>query len=245
MIYGIVGKTMAETSNVRIPGYQAPSACGNGKTNFMVYLLYNEFIKKNRRVITNFHTNFIGRPHYSTPSWSEYKHSQQIFSEWFSDTNAGSVIGITELQSLMNSAARQGKLITYIEKCLAQRRKMKFDIIWDSQELGSNDKRIRDKTDYIYRPEKWHCEYSPEYGDFRPTERCPLDECTERHLILVYQEKPLPKSIKQIFEPVTILKSWEIGKLYDTDEKMTDVLHYDEAWENIGTLDDDIDSATA
>jgi hypothetical protein len=197
----------------------------------MTFLLYQEFIQKNRKVITNYHTNFLGMPQGSL-SWSEYRHSQKIFDQWFSDENEGAIIGITELQSLLNSAARQGKLITYIEKCLAQRRKMKFDIIWDSQELGSNDKRIRDKTDFIYRPEKWHCEWTSEIGDYRPTERCPLDNCDQKHLILVYQEKPLPPTIAEILRPIAIIRSWEIGKLYDSEEKMKDVLYYDPAWDH-------------
>jgi hypothetical protein len=228
VIIGILGQLMSDSRGA-IPGYQRPSPCGNGKTLSMAHFLYQEFIQKEANIITNFHTRHIGRD-YTDPSWTTYMHSQEIFDNWF-DIEDGTWIGITELQSLINSAGRSAKLITYIEKCLQQRRKSEFSVIWDSQSLGSSDKRWRDATDYIYRPEKWHCSWQPDYECFKPTEPCPLDICHERHQILVYQEYPAPATLQEMLTPLLILNAWEIGQLFDTKEKMKDVLRFNPDWE--------------
>jgi hypothetical protein len=227
VIIGILGQLMSD-QRVSMPGFQRPSPCGNGKTVTMTHFLYQEFIQKEANVITNFHTRHIGTE-WGAPSWSTYMPSQQIFENWF-DIEDGTWIGITELQSLINSAGRSAKLITYIEKCLQQRRKSEFSVIWDSQSLGSSDKRWRDATDYIYRPEKWHCKWSPDFECFTPSEPCPLDICHERHQILVYQEYPAPATVEEMLKPQLILNAWEIGQLFDTKEKMKDSLHYNPAW---------------
>jgi len=228
MIFGILGQLMTDR-RIAVPGFQMPSPCGNGKTITLVHFLYQEFLLKEANIITNFHTRHIGAE-WGTPSWTTYMHSQSIFDNWF-DFPDRTIIGITELQSLINSAGRQAKLITYIEKCLQQRRKSKMPIMWDSQTLGSSDKRWRDATDYIYRPEKWHCKWSPDYEYFIPIEPCPLDICDERHQVLVYQEYPTPATIEEMIKPRLILNSWVIGQLFDTDEKMKDSLHYNPAWD--------------
>lgn len=228
MIIGILGQLMTD-QRATIPGFQRPSPCGNGKTVTLTHFLYQEFVQKEANIITNFHTRHLGTE-WGSPSWTTYMSSQEIFSNWF-DIEDGTWIGITELQSLINSAGRSAKLITYIEKCLQQRRKSEFNVIWDSQSLGSSDKRWRDATDYIYRPEKWHCRYSPDHGCFVPSEPCPLDICHERHQILVYQEYPAPATVEEMIKPQLIINSWEVGQLFDTREKMKDTLHYDPRWE--------------
>jgi len=225
MIYGILGMIEDE----RNPGVMRASPCGCGKTNFLVYLAYQEYITNKRPIVTNFHTRFKGAP-WGTASWSTYMSSQEIFDNWF-DLEHGTVICITELQSLFNSAGRSAKVITYIEKCLQQRRKMGFDLIWDSQSWSSGDRRIRKNTDYIYRPEKWHCRLNAEAGCYVPYEKCVLDNCDERHQILVYQEYPEPKTIEDLLKPKLILNSWEIGELYDTTEVMKDTLKASDRWE--------------
>jgi hypothetical protein len=228
MILGILG--MIDAS--RPLEMQRASPCGNGKTNFLTFLLYEEFRQKDRLVITNFHTRFRGGS-LAGPSWSRYMTSQEIFDHWWDPDLEGAVIGITELESLLNSAGRTARVITYIEKCLNQRRKSGYDIFWDSQRWGSGDLRIRDKTDYIYRPEKWHTIYSADAACWVPVERCPLDICELKHQILIYQEIPRPTTIKEMLEPKFILNSWEIGELYDTKEKMIDTIQYNPDWEHI------------
>jgi hypothetical protein len=226
MIIGVVGMM----DDFRPLNMDRICPCGNGKTCTISAWAYNKYLQEQRNIITNFHTRFLGAP-WGSPSWSTYMTSQEIFDHWFDDNLEGSLICITELQSLLNSAARNAKLITYIEKCLQQRRKAGYDIIWDSQRLGSGDKRIRTMTDYIYRPEKWHCVFNTDANCYVPVERCPHDICTvERHQILVYQEIPQPPTIEELLKPRAILNSWEIGQLYDTKEKMKDTLHYNPEW---------------
>jgi hypothetical protein len=157
--------------------------------------------------------------------------SQEIFDNWFDPELEGALICLTELESLLNSAGRSSKVITYVEKCLNQRRKSGYDIIWDSQRWGSGDRRIRDKTDFIYRPEKWHCTYDDEAAIYRPVEQCPLDNCDERHQILLYQEVPKPPTLEELLRPVAIINAWEVGQLYDTKEKMEDTIVFNPDWE--------------
>jgi hypothetical protein len=207
------------------------SPCGNGKTNFIVKLLWEEYYQKQRLIITNFHTRFRGGS-FSMPSWSKYMSAQEIFDHWFDPELTGAAIGITELQSILNSAGRSSKVITYIERCLQQRRKRNYDIFWDSQRWGSGDKRIRDATDFMYRPEKWHSEFNSEAGVYVPVERCPIDNCTDQHhQILIYQDYPKPSTIEDMLKPQMILNSWEVGELYDTFEEMKQTLVYNPAWD--------------
>ncbi len=233
MIYGILGTIQDRAYQPTV--IQRPSDCGNGKTTALTHILYQEFVQKDRKVIANFHTRFPGAP-WGSPTWSEYRTAQEIFDIWLEvdedHPDFGAIIGITEIESILNSAAREGKVIKHIEKCLNQRRKNEWDIAWDSQVLGSADKRWRQKTDFLYHPEKWHCAWSPEYECFIPTEPCPLDICHERHQILIYQEYPLPPSIEEMLKPVMILNSWEVGQLIDTREKMKDTIHFNPAWEH-------------
>jgi hypothetical protein len=232
-VIGIIGKTFQDAANTSKLTIH-PSACGNGKTTTNVHLLYQEFVQKDRMVITNFHTRYPGADP-GKPSWSKYMTSQEIFDLWLDveegDPEYGAIIGLTEVSGLMNSAGRQGKIITYVEKCLNQRRKNGWDVVWDAQDLGSNDKRWRDKTDYIYRPVKYHCEYSPEMECFRPTEPCPLDNCEEKHQIMVYiEQSPFPLSLQDLVNPQLILNAWEIGQLFYTREKMKDTLSLNPKW---------------
>ncbi len=236
MIVGILGKLMNEGYRTDVGG---ASACGCGKTCTLVHLLYEEFndiVEKesDRKIITNFHTRYLGGQ-FGMPSWTEYMTSQEIFDIWMDiDEDSeyyGAIIGITELQSLFNSKARDNKVITYVEKCLSQRRKNGWHLIYDSQDFGSADKNWREKTDYIYRPVKFHCKYSPEYKEYLPTSQCPLDICEEQHQISVFIEKSVePLTPRDLATPILTINAWQIGQLYDTHEKMNDFLQYNPAW---------------
>jgi hypothetical protein len=228
MIYGIVGIV----DDFRFSQIQRPSSAGNGKTNLLTHILHKEFVWKDRHVIANYHLKYKGGS-YAGPSWAKYMTSQEIFNRWFDEDIEGSVIGITELQSLMNSAGRSPKMITFLEKCLNQRRKSDYDLVWDSQRWGSVDKRIRDNTDELYQPMKWHTILDKDTGWWIPTYPCPKDNCTERHLISVHRELPEPDTLEEKIRPLYFLKSWEIGELYNTKEKMRDTLIYNPAWEKI------------
>jgi len=233
-ILGSLGDYELQTTGPR------PSDCGCGKTVTLVKILYDEAMRRDeqypdgRKVICNFHTRYNGAE-WGTPSWAEYRTSQEIFDIWMEveegHPDYGAIIGFTELSALINSAQRDTKLIAYIERCLNQRRKNGWDIVWDSQTLGSADKRWRDKTEYIYKPIKFHCVWDSNYKSYLPIEPCPLDNCNQRHQIVVYIEKsPSPLSILDLKTPQMILNAWEIGQLFDTNEKMKDVLHFNPAW---------------
>ena len=236
MIVGILGKLMNEGYRIDVG---SASACGCGKTTTLVHFLYEEFNNDqengiDRKIVTNFHTRFLGGQ-FGAPSWTEYKSAQEIFNMWMAvDEESpyyGAIIGITELQSLFNSKNRDNKVIAYVEKCLAQRRKNGWHLIYDSQDFGSADKNWRDKTDYIYRPVKFHCKWSPEYKEYLPTSQCPLDICDEKHQISVFIEKSVePLTPRDLATPVLHINAWEIGQLFNTREKMDDVLKFNPAW---------------
>lgn len=224
-VYGIVGLV----EDVRSCDQDRPPSAGNGKTNLMTHILYQEFIIKQRLIITNFHTRFQGGS-FAGPSWARYMTSQEIFDHWFDEELENAIIAFTELQSLLNSAGRSSKVITYIEKCLNQRRKSGYDIIWDSQRWGSVDRRIRDVTDELYFPVKWHCRFDAKANSWLPTHPCNKDICGEKHLIAVHKEFPA-ETIEDRIKPLYFLKSWEIGQLYNTKEKMQDTLKWSASWD--------------
>jgi hypothetical protein len=218
MIYGIVG-TISQTRNIGIP---RPSDCGNGKTNLMVYLAYQEFIQKGRKVITNFHTRYMGGNW--GYSWSEFRTAQEIFEMFFAEENEDALICISEISGILHSAARESKTIKWVENRLNQRRKLGYDLIWDSQRWMSGDKIIRDKTDIIYVPIKFHCVFDMKINNYVPTKQCFADNCDEKHLILIYQDVPLPPPEEELI-PLLCLQSWVIGELYDTKERIDQTLH--------------------
>ena len=231
MIIGILGNLGDQ--EIATTGTKA-SDCGCGKTLLNAYLGYSEFLQKDRKVIANFHTRFAGMP-WGTPSWAEYRTSQEIFDMWMEvdedHPDYGAMVLLTEVSALINSAQRDTKVIAYIERCLNQRRKNKWDIIWDSQTLGSADKRWRSKTDYIYKPVKYHCVWSPEYKEYVWTDPCPLDNCDERHIVVVYiEQSPHPLTLMDLKTPRLFLKAWEVGQLYDTNEKMKDTIKFNPRW---------------
>jgi hypothetical protein len=234
MIIGILGN-IGDHSPVS-QASSRPSACGNGKTMLNAYLGYSEYERNpDRKIIANFHTKFMGME-MGTPSWAEYMTAQEIFEIWLDvekgDEYYGAWVMLTEVSSLINSKARNGKLITYVEKCLNQRRKDRWTVVWDSQDLGAADKTWRDKTDYIYRPKKFHCTWNPEYKIYVPTEPCPLDICDQRHQIVTFIESsPEPLTALDLITPqLDPLNTWTVGQLYDTDEKMKDVLQWNPEW---------------
>jgi hypothetical protein len=92
----------------------------------------------------------------------------------------------------------------------------------------SGDKIIRDKTDIIYVPIKFHCVFDMSENDYVPTHQCLADNCDEKHLILVYQDVPLPPPEEELI-PKICLQSWVIGQLYDTKERIDQTLHVPKA----------------
>jgi hypothetical protein len=237
MITGILGSDES-VPRPRMSTVQKASACGNGKTITLAYLGWKEYLKsekagKPRKIISNFHTRFPGGQ-FGQASWSEYRSNQEIFDKWWDEKNKGALILITELQSIFNSCNRNNKIIAYIERCLVQRRKMGYEVVYDSQELGSVDKRFRNMTDYIYVPMKFHAAYVPQYKEYVPVEPCPLDTCSKAHIIQVYRNYPFPKSFEEMSTPVLKLKAWVVGQLFDTNEQMVDMLQYDQKWDHLG-----------
>jgi hypothetical protein len=212
-VFGIVG----QLSPTRVSNIPRPSDCGNGKTNFMVYLAYQEFVKKGRLIITNFHTKFPGGNF--NHGWSTFMTAQEIFEHFLDEEYEDALICITELSGILHSAARESKNIKWVDHNLNQRRKHGHDLIWDAQRWMSGDKIIRDKTDFIYIPVKFHCTFDMQANNWIPTSQCLLDICDQRHLILIYQDIPEPPP-EEALTPIKCLQSWVVGELYDTKENV-------------------------
>jgi len=249
MITGILGSDDS-VPRPRMDTVQRASVCGNGKTVTLAYIGWREFSSTKdkgyrgyagtdkegepRQIISNFHTCFPGGAPGQQPSWSEYRTSQQIFDHWWDEQDRGALIMVTELQALFNSCNRNNKIMAYIERCLNQRRKFDHEFVYDSQELGSLDLRFRKATNFIYIPMKFHAAYVPQYKEYVPVDPCPLDNCNKAHIIQVYQNYPFPSSYEEMTTPKFKLKAWVVGKIYDTNEPMKDVLRYNPAWEHLG-----------
>ena len=226
-VYGIVGLV----DDMRTTTVHRPPAAGNGKTCLMTHILHEEFQQKERLVVANYHLRYKGGS-FSGPSWAKYMTSQEIFDHWFDEELQDAIIGLVELQSIFNSAGRSSKVITYLEKCLQQRRHLGYDIVWDSQRWGSVDKRIRDFTDELFYPIKWHCEYNAGARCWTPTHPCNTDNCQEQHQIAVHRELPEPETLEEKIKPLYFLNSWVVGELYDTRERFTDVVKWSSKWDN-------------
>lgn len=217
-VIGIVGQ-ISQTRNTAIP---RPSDCGNGKTCLATFLGYQEFVTKKRTVITNFHTQFPG----GNPncSWSTFMTAQEIFENFLDPDYEDALFIISELSGIIHSAARESKTIKWIENRLNQRRKHGHDLIWDAQRWMSGDKIIRDKTDFVYVPVKYHTVFDIEKNNWIPTKQCLRDICDEKHLILVYQDVPEPP-LEEALIPKLCLQAWVVGQLYDTKEIIEQTVH--------------------
>jgi hypothetical protein len=250
MIYGVVGTLDRDTMmkfglyNMKTGRFSRPaSKKGNGKTMVMVYYSYREFSEQGRKVYSNFHTKFsvyrtaqeifddLGRildlagrygaygtiteiiknfdgifAHYPLKlvEQTELYELRALYLEYY-----GSFICLTEFQKFFNSLGTSTKTVKWVEGIMTQLRKLEIDVMWDSQRPISAGNRTREYTETYLVPQKFH------YEDESP---CDMDICNKDHFIKVFCDVPFREN------PLVVLNCKEVGKLYETDEIIGDLL---------------------
>jgi hypothetical protein len=250
MIYGVVGTLDRDTMmkfglyNMKTGRFsRQASKKGNGKTMVMVYYSYREFTEQGRKVYSNFHTTFsvyrsaqeifddLGRILDLAGKFGAYgtiteiiKNFDRIFAHYplkpIEQTELyelrslyleyyGSFICLTEFQKFFNSLGTSTKTVKWVEGTMTQLRKLEIDVMWDSQRPISAGNRTREYTETYLVPQKFH------YEDETP---CDMDICEKDHFIKVFCDVPFRDY------PLVILNCKEVGKLYETNEIIGDLL---------------------
>lgn len=170
---------------------------GNGKTMTGVYLLHLDK-KRGYRCYANIETTF-----------TEVMTTQEVY-ELFCDTRVKSVaILLDELQKDFNSLAGATdvkELVNFSNIASAQTRKRDILLYWTTQRAMDIPLRVRVQTDYLLQPVRIHADGS----------RCTMASCSRRHYINVFSREPAR------MKPLVTLDCVEVGKLYDTNQVLTD-----------------------
>ena len=174
---------------------------GNGKTCSMVFYLYAYHLK-GYEVWTNFHTSF------STKIIGFQEMINTLKELRKNGDNRKIVLGVTEIQDLINSIGSSVQQILFVDSFTSQMRKLKVDMLYDTQVFKNVNIRLRRHTEQRRIPFKYHLDGSP----------CNYDQCDKKHLIKIMSDKPF------IARPIRIIKAYEVGKLYNTDEFIIDTL---------------------
>jgi hypothetical protein len=140
------------------------------------------------------------------------------------------VLGVTEMQDLINSVGTQQEQLLYVDSFTNQMRKLECDCLYDTQIFKNVNIRLRRHTENIRIPFKYHLN----------NHECNFDRCEQKHFIDVFSFKPFKK------ERIRRLKAWEVGKMYNSKEMVIDQLILEKAEKNqkkkeIKTIDETIE----
>lgn len=182
---------------------------GNGKTNVLTYFLYKYHIK-GYQVWTNYYTTFsnkiIGFQEMINLLKKMKKENEILKAEGKPIQKYKIVLGVTELQEIINSVGSTTAQVLFVDSFTSQIRKLDVDCLYDTQILKHLHKRVRRHTERIIIPIKMHTDY----------QECNYDRCQKKHLISINSFKPFKK------HPLKIIKAWEVGKLYNSSEMIYD-----------------------
>jgi hypothetical protein len=171
---------------------------GCGKTGSMVGVAYLDWKNKNKRIWSNFQTDF-----------SEKICGLQEMIDTIGDTpQPDLILCISEMGNILNSLGSKTKQVLFIEKFLSQLRKLEIDLYWDTQRFKSIHLRLRAFTDIIFIPKKYHMDY----------EVCNYNLCKKPHIVVLYAYKPYMEKPRIRFNmPV-------VGTHYNSNEIITDTI---------------------
>lgn len=168
---------------------------GNGKTTTLTYYLHEDF-RSGRITYSNYETAF-----------TQKMTTQDVFDIFRNKTASNISIGIDEIQKDISSIDPDIELIKeFCDIAAAQTRKKSIDLYWTSQRAMNVHKRLRIQTDYFIRPVRIHKDRS----------ECQSYDCKKEHYIAVFSHQPYK------IKPIIYLDCQEVGKLYDTNEILTD-----------------------
>lgn len=170
---------------------------GTGKTCSMTGFLYQDYLE-GKKVFTNYHTEFS----------EDILGFQSMINKLKGVHSPDTILGISEMQTVLNSLGSTQQQVLFIDSFASQLRKIDVDIYYDTQRLMNIHKRLRVHTDVILIPYKCHLDNSP----------CYFNRCKKPHKIFVYSQKPFKE------KPIICFDASEVGKLYDTLEIIYDIL---------------------
>ena len=177
------------------------SVRGNGKTISLVFSLHEDK-EEGRKIFTNFKCKFADMLP-AKQILEEINNNQEKYME------KGVSVGLTEMQTVLNSLGGSPEVSKFCSFFAAQTRKRNVDVYWDAQVFWEVNNRWRNQTDNIFRPFKIH-----ENGDL-----CPIDSCKQNHWVIIHGIKPYA-NYNILGEE--IINCQETGKLYDTNQVIFD-----------------------
>ena len=184
---------------------------GNGKTCAMVFYLYL-YKKKGYIVWTNFKTTFsddiIGFQEMINRLKKLYKENEELKKQGKKPIEHKIVLGVTEMQELISSVGSDNNQKLFVTHFAGQIRKLNADCLYDTQFLKGVQINLRRHTENIRIPVKYHLD----------GEQCNFDRCKKPHIIKIFSYKPFKEN------PIRMIKSHVVGKLYDSDEIIEDKL---------------------
>jgi hypothetical protein len=182
---------------------------GNGKTCAEVFYLFLYYLA-GYEVWTNYYTTF------STHIIGFQEMVDKLRELRKRGDNRKIVLGVTEMQDLINSVGTQQEQLLYVDSFTNQMRKLECDCLYDTQIFKNVNIRLRRHTENIRVPLKFHLDNKP----------CNFDRCEKKHFIDVHSYKPWKT------ERVRRLKAWEVGKMYNSKEMVIDQLILEKAQKN-------------
>jgi hypothetical protein len=176
---------------------------GNGKTLTGVYLL-NLDSKRGYKCYANIDTSF-----------TEKMTTRDVYELFTDSTATGIAVLLDEIQKDFNSMAGYTPVKTLVEFCniaSAQTRKRDILLYWTTQRAHDIPLRARVQTDILLQPVRIHAD----------GQRCSTASCSKRHYINVFCREPARAL------PIVTLDCINVGKLYNTNQVLTDRICADE-----------------
>lgn len=175
---------------------------GNGKTLTATYYAYRDY-QQGRKVLTNYQTSF-----------SKMMSTKQMVDYIFESELRNVTVVIDEIQVILNSIGTKGTVLKFVEQLLNQSRKRNVDIWYTTQRYLNVHVRLRQQTDVLLEPYKLDVIPIPGTKKYKidTSHICTIDSCDKHHLIVVKSKVPF------VVKPITMLKAWKVGNLYDTNE---------------------------
>ena len=171
---------------------------GNGKGVTNTGLAYLNHIKYHKRIWSNYTTDFS----------EKVCGLQEMIDTVGDEPQPDLIFVITEMGKVLNSLGSPQRKVLYVENFVRQLRKLEIDFQFDEQRFKTVHLRLRNFTDKIFIPMKFHTDYEP----------CNYNLCKKPHYIAVYSQ--VPKKPK----PVIIFDATKVGQHYNTNEICYDQL---------------------
>jgi hypothetical protein len=175
---------------------------GTGKTCSMTYYLFQDFNDK-RRSIANYPTAF-----------AEYLPVTDIIIGMLKEEITNSTVALTEFQQILDELGHPQLSKRIFRTIVSQSRKLENDLYIDTQIFKQAGNDIRDHVDRIFIPKKLHMD----------GKECLKDRCDyPNHRIVIYCRQPyIGNEVTGELYPIKMLKSENVGKLYDTKKVTID-----------------------